>query len=99
MTWNPSLIPANQRVWAAMPRRNDGAVFAYDVHIKFFRDMKAYLKSIGVRIPITATGRFEDLADLKSMSEELDFYRLQLLLRSSLLGAWRQGMDSALVFP
>jgi exo-beta-1,3-glucanase (GH17 family) len=56
-----------------MPRRNDGALFAYDVHIKFFRDMKAYLKSIGVRIPITATGRFEDLADLKSMSEELDF--------------------------
>jgi hypothetical protein len=56
MTWNTSLLPANQRVWAAMPRRNDGALFAYDVHIKFFRDMKAYLKSIGVRIPFTATG-------------------------------------------
>jgi hypothetical protein len=73
MTWNTSLLPADQRVWAAMPRRNDGAVFAYDVHIRFFRDMKTYLKGIGVRVPITATGRFEDLADLKSMSEELDF--------------------------
>jgi hypothetical protein len=56
-----------------MPRRNDGAVFAYHVHKKFFVDMRNYLKSIGVRIPITATGRFEDIADLKSMSEELDF--------------------------
>jgi hypothetical protein len=59
------LDPANQRVWAAMPRRNDGAVFAYDVHIKFFRDMKAYLKSIGVRIPLRRQGAFEDMADLE----------------------------------
>ncbi|HEX8835145.1 MAG TPA: hypothetical protein VF719_13135, partial [Abditibacteriaceae bacterium] len=60
-------------VWAAMPRRNDGARFAYDVHVKYFRDMREYLRELGIRIPITSTGRFEDLADLKSMSAELDF--------------------------
>jgi hypothetical protein len=73
MTWNADTLPPDQRRWATMPRRNDGARFAFDVHLKFFRDMRNYLKSIGVRIPVTATGRFEDIADLKSMSAELDF--------------------------
>ena len=54
-------------------RRSDGARFAYEIHRKFFKEMKSYLRSIGVRIPLSATGRFEDLADLKSISEELDF--------------------------
>lgn len=73
MTWNDATLPPAERKWAAMPRRNDGARFAYDVHVKFFREMQSYLKSIGVKVPVTATGRFEDLADLKSMSAELDF--------------------------
>lgn len=73
MTWNPDTLPINERPWAAMPRRNDGARFAYDIHVKFFHEMREYLHSIGVKVPITATGRFEDIADLKSMAAELDF--------------------------
>ena len=73
MTWDVKLLPQNQRVWAALPRRNDGARFAYDLHKKYFAEMKSYLRGIGVKVPISATGRFEDMADLKSMSEGLDF--------------------------
>ncbi|MDF2441182.1 MAG: hypothetical protein JWN98_2166 [Abditibacteriota bacterium] len=73
MTWTPQLLPASQRVWATQVRRNDGALFAHDVHKKYFREMKAYMHSIGVKIPISVTGRFEDLADLRGISEELDF--------------------------
>jgi hypothetical protein len=73
MTWNAETLPLADRPWAALPRRNDGARFAYDVHVKFFREMREYLRGIGVKVPITATGRFEDIADLKSMSAELDF--------------------------
>ena len=74
MTWDVGLLPANERIWAALPRRNDGARFAYEIHKKFLREMRNYLrKDLGARVPITATGRFEDLADLKSMSEECDF--------------------------
>jgi hypothetical protein len=56
-----------------LPRRNDGARFAFELHRKYFAEMRDYLHNIGVKIPITATGRFEDLADLRSVSEELDF--------------------------
>ncbi|MDQ3813292.1 MAG: beta-galactosidase, partial [Armatimonadota bacterium] len=73
MSWDPQLLPVAQRQWAALPRRNDGARFAYELHRKFFREMRDYLLGIGVKVPMTATGRFEDLADLKAVSEELDF--------------------------
>lgn len=73
MVWNETQAPENQRAYALIARRSDGARFAYEVHRKFLRDMKTYLRSIGVRIPLSATGRFEDLADLKSLGEELDF--------------------------
>jgi hypothetical protein len=73
MTWTPNQLPPDQRVFAAASRRNEGALFAYDVHVRYFREMKSYLRGIGVKIPVCVTGRFEDLADLKSMSAELDF--------------------------
>jgi hypothetical protein len=73
MTWLPETLPAAERQWSALPRRSDGARFAYQVHKRYFREMREYLRGIGVRVPITATGRFEDLADLKGLSEELDF--------------------------
>jgi hypothetical protein len=65
--------PAEQRAWLSAPRRNDGAQFAHNVHTKYFREMRSYLRSIGVRIPVSATGRFEDISDASSMSRELDF--------------------------
>jgi len=73
MSWTNERLPVEQQKWATPPRRNDGARFAYTVHKKYFIEMREYLRDIGIRIPVTATGRFEDLADLKSMSEELDF--------------------------
>lgn len=73
MVWDAKLVPANQQVFAQIARRSDGARFAYEIHRRFFRDIKGYLRSIGVKIPISSTGRFEDLADLKSIGEELDF--------------------------
>lgn len=73
MVWNETQAPETQRVYAMVARRSDGARFAYEIHRKFFKEMRTYLRSIGVRIPISATGRFEDLADLKSIGEELDY--------------------------
>jgi hypothetical protein len=73
LTWTPNQLPESQREYALLARRNDGALFAYVLHRKFFREMKKYLQDIGVKIPISVTGRFDDLADLKSISSELDF--------------------------
>ncbi len=73
MVWNETQAPEAQRMYALIARRSDGARFAYDVHRKFFKEMRTYLRSIGVRIPLSATGRFEDLADTKAIGEELDF--------------------------
>jgi hypothetical protein len=73
MVWNENQAPVDQRQYALVARRSDGARFAYEVHIKYLKDMKAYLRSIGVRIPLSATGRFEDLSDLKSLGAEMDF--------------------------
>jgi hypothetical protein len=73
MTWTPQSAPEAQRFYASLPRRNDGARFAVSVHQKYFQEMREYLKSIGVKIPISVTGRFDDLADMKSISSELDF--------------------------
>ncbi|MEO6907035.1 MAG: beta-galactosidase [Abditibacteriaceae bacterium] len=73
MTWTPQSAPESQLIYAALPRRNDGARFAVEVHQKFFQEMLDYLHGIGVKIPISVTGRFDDLADMKSMSSKLDF--------------------------
>ncbi|MCS6862050.1 MAG: beta-galactosidase, partial [Abditibacteriales bacterium] len=54
-------------------RRNDGAQFAYDLHRAYYREMKTYLRGLGVRVPLTAIVRQDDLPDLKAVAEELDF--------------------------
>lgn len=73
MTWTPQQLSEAQRVYSKLPRRNDGAIFAYQIHRKYFREMKKYLQEIGVKVPVSVTGRFEDIADLKSIADELDF--------------------------
>ena len=73
MTWTPQNLPAAQKPYATQARLNDGALFATSLHEEFFRDMKSYLKSIGVKVPISATGRFDDLADLRGLGKSLDF--------------------------
>ena len=69
----PQKLPPVQRKWAQAARRNDGARFAHDVHTRFLRDMRNYLREIGVKIPVSTVGRFDDLADLKSIAQECDF--------------------------
>lgn len=54
-------------------RRNDGAQFAYDIHRAYYREMKTYLHGLGVRVPLTAIVRQDDLPDLRAVAEELDF--------------------------
>ncbi|MBW3635928.1 MAG: hypothetical protein KY445_05600 [Armatimonadetes bacterium] len=74
MTWTPNQVSAADRPYSLLARRNDGARFAYDVHRRYFREMKAYLRNdLGVRIPLCVTGRYDDLPDLSSQAAELDF--------------------------
>ena len=54
-------------------RRNDAARFAYDVQRRYFSEMRSYLRGLGVRIPLTAVTRSDDIPDLKSVADELDF--------------------------
>jgi len=73
MTWYVNQLPEAQKPFAGQSRLNDGALFANDVHIKYFRDMKKFLRGIGVKVPISATGRFDDIADLRGLSREMDY--------------------------
>lgn len=73
MTWTPQNVPEEQQFYASLARRNDGARFAVSVHQKYFREMRDYLREIGVKIPVNVTGRFDDMADMKSIASELDF--------------------------
>jgi len=54
-------------------RRNDGVRFAYDLQRRYFAEMRSYLRGLGVRVPLTAVTSSDDLADLKSVADELDF--------------------------
>jgi len=47
--------------------------FAAQLHTKHFRMLREHLRSLGVRVPMTAVGRYEELADLQTVAEELDF--------------------------
>lgn len=69
----PEKLPLTQQKWAQAARRNDGARFADAIHANFLRDMKSYLREIGVKIPISTVGRFDDIADLKSIAQTCDF--------------------------
>jgi hypothetical protein len=74
MTWTPNQVSAADRPYSALARRSDGARFAYDVHRRYFREMKAYLRNeVGVKVPLCVTGRYDDLPDLSSQAAELDF--------------------------
>ncbi len=73
LTPSPEKLPMAEQKWAQAARRNDGARFADDVQSRFLRDMKSYLRSLGVRVPISTVGRFDDIADLKGVAQECDF--------------------------
>ncbi len=74
MTWTPNQVPVADRPYSALARRSDGARFAADLHRRYFRQMKGFLRGeLKVKIPLCATGRYDDLPDLSSQAAELDF--------------------------
>ena len=72
-TWEVERLSEADKPYALSARRGDGARFAVEIHRRYFREMKAYLRGIGVRIPLCATGRYDDVADSSSQARELDF--------------------------
>ena len=74
MTWTPEQLKPAERLYAASARKFDGARFAFEVHRRYFAAMKAFLRDeLKIKIPLCATGRYDDLPDLASQGAELDF--------------------------
>ena len=65
--------PGRGRGLSHIARRNDGAVFAYEIHRQFLRRMKGELLKLGLKVPVSAAGSFLFLPDLLSVARELDF--------------------------
>lgn len=57
----------------AEPRLYDGARFASDLQRAYFREMKSFLRDLGLRIPITAVVSARIAADVRTVADELDF--------------------------
>jgi len=74
MTWTPETLKPSERIYASSARKFDGARFAAEVHTRYFADMKAFLRDqLHIKVPLCATGRYDDLPDLASQSKQLDF--------------------------
>jgi len=54
-------------------RKNEGALFAYEVQRQYFRAMKQHLRGLGVSVPLTAVVSNHQMPDLQSVADELDF--------------------------
>ena len=65
--------PGKRKGLSHIARRNDGAVFAYELHRRFFRRMKGELRKLGLKVPLSAAGSPLILPDLLSIARELDF--------------------------
>lgn len=61
--------PENGQVGRVSDRRQ----FFAEIHRQYFRAMRDYLRSHGVRQPLTAVTDFLHLTDLRTVSEQLDF--------------------------
>lgn len=57
----------------APARMRDGVQFLHDVQRAYFREMRAFLREIGVRVPITGVVSNHVPADVASAARELDF--------------------------
>ncbi|WP_106380803.1 beta-galactosidase [Abditibacterium utsteinense] len=74
MTWTPNQVSVADRPYSALARRSDGARFAAELHRRYFRQMKGFLRGeLQIKVPLCATGRYDDLPDLSSQAAELDF--------------------------
>jgi hypothetical protein len=66
---DPSVIDVRR----APARVRDGIRFLHETQRLFFREMKEYLREIGVKVPITGVVSAEYPADVASVAAELDF--------------------------
>ncbi len=73
MSLRPLASSTESRGREGRARKCDGALFFYDVHRRFFRDMREHLRSIGVKVPIGAVGSLYELPDLKAIADSLDY--------------------------
>jgi len=56
------------------PRRlRDGVRFLYETQRAYFREMKAFLREIGLKVPITGVVSNDCIPDVASVAAELDF--------------------------
>lgn len=67
---NPQGAPDPRR---APNRLRDGVRFLYDVQRSFFREMKSYLREIGLKIPVTGVVSNDMIPDVASAGAEMDF--------------------------
>lgn len=68
-----NLTPCTGHPLLASPRVSDGALFAFDVQIAYLQEMKAYLRGIGVAIPVTAVGAQDVMPDLVATAAATDY--------------------------
>ena len=54
-------------------RCNDASIFCYELERKYYVAMRDHLRSIGVKVPITACVTNQIPPDLKAVADELDF--------------------------
>lgn len=54
-------------------RRRDGVAFLVEVQRAWFREMRAYAQSLGLRVPVTAVVSSDVIPDVASVAQECDF--------------------------
>ena len=69
----PPPDPAVVDVRRAPARVRDGVAFLYELQRGYFAEMRAHLRSIGLRVPVTASVSNTLAPDLASVAAELDF--------------------------
>jgi hypothetical protein len=68
-----TLAPLVVDVRRAPGRLRDGVRFLYEIQRDYFREMKAFLREIGLKIPITGVVSNEYIPDVASVAAEFDF--------------------------
>lgn len=86
----------------AAARRNDGARFAAQVQQLYYRQMRDYLRGLGVLAPLTATVTMDQAPDLQAVAAELDATAINFYWDHPAFGAgaeWRSAGQFSLNNP
>lgn len=74
LTPGPGHLPANEVDARRAPNRiRDGVEFLSDTQRLYFREMRSYLREIGLRVPVTAVVSNNVVPDVASVAQECDF--------------------------